>query len=171
MTSLLLYSRISICYSHPCNLSHFVEPMKLFVSFDGSYSNTVEDHFIDLSRTIRFCIWCKYYVGVISHCHHHKEKCHPRKPKSNAYSSSSSNHFITFSNMQLFTFSIGCKYYVYVISHWYKVSSSTRQPESITHRRHELYMHWQYLHCKHSVRTSTKEVKAMIKQKVDTKLI
>lgn len=51
--------------------------MKLFVSFDGSYSNTVEDHFIALSHTIKFYIWCKYYVGVISHYHHHKEKCRP----------------------------------------------------------------------------------------------
>lgn len=51
--------------------------MKLFVSFDGSYSNTVEDHFITLSHTIKFYIWCKYYVGVISHCHHHKENCRP----------------------------------------------------------------------------------------------
>ena len=65
---------LSICFSNPCNLSQtksslfafhihviyhiFVEPMKLFVSFDGSYSNTVEDHFITL-------IWCKCYVGVI----------------------------------------------------------------------------------------------------------
>ena len=107
--------------------------MKLFVSFDCSYINTVEDHFIALSHTIKFYIWCKHYVGV-SHCNHHKEKCHPRNPKSNAYSSSSSNHFITFSHMQLFTFSIGCKYYVCVISHCHQVSSSTRQPESITHR-------------------------------------
>ena len=62
-----------------------------------------------------------------------KEKRHPRNPKSNAYSSSSSNHFITFSHLQLFTFSIECKYYVCVISHCHKALSSTRQPESITH--------------------------------------
>lgn len=66
---------------------------------------------------IRFYIWYKYYVGVISHCHHHKEKCRPRKPKSNAYSSLSRNHFIAFSHMELFTFFIGCKYHVGVISH------------------------------------------------------